>query len=133
MAQKFIGMRGIDPALYEDMLAIVNKKYGKRRGKHSNVAREINELIRLYVRAEGRLDALTHKTSEDEFMEEMETAMRKGGHKRVDEVLDKHKYIDNRSRDNYHAFMDRYMERVFADERREEANRKKYKDVAGYQ
>ena len=133
MAQKFIGLRGIDPALYDEVIRIVKaKNQGKRRAKYSFVAREINELFRLYIKSEGEVVAHTRTDPKEKIISELEEAVEKRGLPAVDAVLDKHHIIDERARNNYVGYADRYMTRITAADFGQARNRVKNKDVPGY-
>ena len=116
MATKFIGMRGIDVALYDDMVKIVLAKYGRRRGKHSNVAREINVLLRLYVDSEGDVVACTHTAPKDKILDEIDRQTMSGDltRERLDSILDYNRIIDERTRDKYANYGNRAIERLVA-------------------
>ena len=107
MARKVIGLRGIDEQLYDRFKKIVASKYdGMLRNKYSNVAYELNDLIRQYVASGGKIVTHTHKPIKEQVRDAT-----KYGIPAVEEVLDDNGIVEDRSRSGYISYAERLIER----------------------
>ena len=127
MTQKQFNVRGIDPLLYEQVIQIVKSKYGGRRGKHSNVAREINEMFRVYIEAEGENVAHTHTSKTEAFRNDLEKTVKKYGctEKVVREVMYSHGLTDDRTLLKWMAYAERYFDDVLKQDNADRVERRK--------
>jgi hypothetical protein len=116
MATQQRNVRGLDPLLFEEFRKVVLGKYNSLRNKHSNIAREINELIRLYVESDGEIVARTHKPPKERIIDEIDTAGSTGdlSKERLEIILDSNHIVDERTREQYAGYGRRLMDRMLA-------------------